>query len=1059
MQIWHSALLVAVFPVLVGGAPAPLSAQNVQYNRDVRPILADKCYQCHGPDAEARQAELRFDQREAFQQERDSGRIVVPGQPGDSLLWQRVGSSDPDHRMPPRDARKQLTQREIQTLKSWIEQGANWDRHWSFVRPQPVQPPRTASSAIAANAIDQFVLRRLAEREWTFSPPASDEVLIRRVTQDLTGLPPTIAEVDAFLRDRRPDRYERVVDRLLSSPRYGEHQSVAWLDAARYADTSGYQNDGPRVMWRWRDWVIDALNAGMPFDQFTIEQLAGDLLPDPSLEQMIATGFHRNHRGNSEGGIVPEEFAVEYVVDRVDTTGTVWLGLAIGCARCHSHKFDPITQEEYYRLFAFFNNVPENGRAIKEGNSPPFLRSPTRDQQNQFEQLTAALDRARQEFVVQSRRLMTQKQRWEQLVLAEDSDRDWAPREGLIRHWPLRSGLEKSAPTAASTSSESPAETVLVPDGLTPVFEPDDEGGIVLSGEGYLNAGDLGRFTYFDAFSVSAWIRPTDSLTGGIASRMSDDSYSDGWAFLLEDGQLHARFVRRFLDDALRVRTASKLKPGIWQHVVMIYDGSRVASGVKIYVNGQLQPQVVLLDGLNQSFENDEPLRIGSVGTQHQWQGALRDVRLYERPLKEDECRILATAESLRRIAALDAEQRSAGQRLKMKAAFLQATGDPALKRIQMRINELSQRLAALERAIPSTMVMLEMPEPRTTYVLQRGAYDRPGRPVKPGLPAALIADKQPVGGDRLALARWLVDPANPLTARVTVNREWQRFFGTGLVRTSEDFGTQGEHPSHPELLDWLALELVHREWDLKAIQRLIVTSATYRQTSAATPELIEADPDNRLLARGPRFRLSAEAIRDQALAASGLLHERIGGASVFPYQPDGLWKEIASTTSYETSQGLDLFRRSVYSYVKRTVSNPSMALFDAPSREACVVRRSRTNTPLQALTLLNEVTFVEAARKLAEQSLSQYGESDDQRLEFMFRRVLARRPTIAEIERLRESLGAYRQRFADQPELATRLIHIGESTVLTNDSPTELAAHTAIASVLLNLHETVTRH
>jgi mono/diheme cytochrome c family protein len=1042
----HSSSTVPLFLVLVAslspaGAAESLPA-TVEFNRDIRPILSDNCFQCHGPDKARRKASLRLDTATgAFADLGDGTHALVSGEPDKSELLRRVVTTDADERMPPAKSGRRLTDRQIQLLRRWIEQGAKWQAHWSL-RPLKRPPlPRLRNTAWPRNGLDSFVLERL-EREGLRPSAEADKItLLRRVMLDLTGLPPTPAEVDAFLKDTSPGAYEKVVDRILASPRYGERMAALWLNGARYADTNGYQNDGERQMWRWRDWVIEAFNRNVPFDQFTIEQLAGDMLPHATLDQRIASGFNRNHRGNAEGGIIPEEYAVEYVVDRVETTATVWLGLTVGCARCHDHKFDPIAQKEFYRLFAYFNNVPERGKAIKYGNSPPMIPAPTREQQQQLKELDTRLAAAERRFQEVQPRIATAQAEWEKAWKTEQPV-EGAIAEGLLVHYPLdgdsRAGNFKDG---------------------SPVYTPGRLGrGADFDGRRFLDAGDVAHFGYLDKFSCAAWICPREARGGTILSRMTDAPQAAGYSVRLEDGHLHVALAVRWLDDAIRVHTERRLVPGRWCHVVVTYDGSRVADGIKVYLDGRPEKLVVDLDDLNQDFRSKEPLRLGAGnGPDGRFHGLLDDVRIYRGALTEEDAGVLATADAIDDIIARPVGARTPLQVRKLRRYFLDHEAPLDLRQAREQFLRLRRQREKLIESFPTTMVMKEMPAPRDTFVLLRGEYDKHGEKVTPGVPASLPPLPEGVPNNRLSLARWLVDPANPLTARVTVNRYWQMLFGTGLVKTVEDFGSQGEWPSHPDLLDWLATEFVHTGWDIKATLRTIVTSATYRQSSRVTRELLRRDPENRLLARGPRFRLSAEMVRDQALFASGLLVEKVGGPSVKTYQPASLWKELANA-EYKPDTGENLYRRSLYTFWKRTVAPPDMIAFDAAGRETCIVRQTRTNTPLQALTLMNDVTYVEASRVLAQRVLAEGGATPEQCLTWMFRLLTARPPRPAELTVLCANLEQHRTRYRKDHQAALKLVGVGEAGRDEKLDVAELAAYTAVANLILNLDETITK-
>jgi mono/diheme cytochrome c family protein len=1039
-------LLLPLAALLAGRAgaagPEPLPAV-VEYNRDVRPILSDACYQCHGPDAGRRKAGLRLDTEAGARAELDDGkRALVPGEPTRSELIRRITSADPGGRMPPAKSGRRLGDRQVAILRRWVEQGARWQKHWSLLPPRRPDLPPVRDPAWVKNGIDAFVLARLEREGLRPSPEADRATLLRRVTLDLTGLPPTPEEADAFLADGSPGAYEKVVDRLLASPRYGERMAARWLDAARYADTNGYQSDGERFMWRWRDWVIDACNANKPFDAFTVEQLAGDLLPRPTLAQRIATGFNRNHRGNGEGGIIPEEYAVEYVVDRVDTTATVWLGLTVGCARCHDHKFDPITQKEFYSVFAYFNNVPERGKAVKYGNSPPVLKAPTPEQERRLADLDTRLHDAQAAFARLAPTLDAAQRAWEKAHPSLPPT-PWSPAHGLAAHFPLDG---RTPPPGAFR--DGPAVWVPGRKGQAADFD----------GRRFLDAGDVGNFGFYDKFSLAAWIYPRGPEGGVVLSRMVDEPQGEGYSLHLVNGRLQVNLVKRWLDDALRVETERALPAGAWQHILVSYDGSRVAAGVKVYVNARPEKLRVLLDDLNQSFQTKEPFRVGGgAGPGGRFRGAAQDVRVWKEVVSPESAEIIAVPEGIDEVLALRPEQRTAAQAAKLRAWFLESHAPEAVRRAAREVGELGRERERFYEAIPTTMVMEETARPRDAFVLKRGEYDKRGVRVAPGVPAALGALPAGVPNNRLGFARWLVSPDNPLTARVAVNCSWQMFFGTGLVKTVEDFGSQGEWPSHPELLDWLATEFVRSGWDVKGLQRLIVTSATYRQSSKATAELRQRDPENRLLARGPRVRLPAETIRDQALFAAGLLAERLGGPSVKPYQPAGLWNELADT-EYVPDHGEGLYRRSLYTFWKRTVAPPAMVTFDAPLRETCVVRETRTNTPLQALTLMNDVTFVEAARCLAQRVMRAGGPTPEAQITLAFRLAAGRRPRPTELQVLLDALAYHRSHYRQDRPAAVRLLGIGEAPRDPRLDPCELAATAAVCSLILNLDEVVTK-
>ncbi len=954
-------------------APLLVFCQEIEFNREVRPILSDKCFACHGPDAKNKNIALRLDVETNAKADLGGGRrAIVPGDATASELMKRVTADRPARRMPPASTGHVLTSAETDTLKRWIEQGAKWQPHWAFIPPK----------AVANATIDQFVLAKLQREGLRFSHEAAPEVLLRRVTLDLTGLPPTPAEIDAFLKDRS---YEKVVDRLLASPRYAERMAVRWLDAARYADTNGYQYDGERVMWRWRDWVIDAFRKNKPYDQFVVEQIAGDMLPNATLDQKIATGFNRNHRGNTEDGIIPEEYAVEYVADRVETTSTVFLGLTLGCARCHNHKYDPLPQKDFYSVFAYFNNLPENGRAMKYGNSPPLIAAPTQLQQ---EELLAIDNR----IAVERRKLLS--------ILAREPvnfpTAQWTPRSGLDTRWLARQPIEieKGAP-----------------------------------------------YDIRDPFTLA--VRVTGGNDGPLISKMVNDPKGKGFGIYARAGKLHLHITSNYADDAIRIDTKHVvLQPNAKHVVVATYDGTVAAAGVALYVDGKHVDVIVDRDTLYRPFVNaggvfKQPLRIGLGGGKDlSFKGVVEEALVYGRVLNSDEFKALNGSAEFARNEFLESDQGPAGR---------------AFRELETTLRKRDSLL----RSFATVMIMSEREGPRRdTFLLLRGAYDKPGEKVEPAVPESLPPLPAGAPNNRLGFAKWLVDPANPLTARVAVNRFWQMIFGVGIVKTVEDFGLQGDAPSHPEMLDTLAADFMRSGWDVRALLKQMVMSSAYKQTSSASAELIARDPDNRLLARGPRHRLNAEVIRDQALAVAGLLHEKLGGPSVKPYQPEGLWKDqIMQDMYYVQGKGEDLYRRGLYTFWKRTVAPPMMANFDAAGREACVVRDSRTNTPLQALNLMNDVTFLESARFIGQRMLLEGGED---RLGYGFRLITGRAPDPREREVLNSALGYHLDYFATHN--AEAYLKQGDSPRDISLKPADHAAYMAVASMLLNLDEAVTK-
>lgn len=1036
-------LAVHLLTASASGGDAP------SFNHDVRPILSETCFKCHGPDPSHRQADLRLDTeagvRAAFGDSLDS-----------SVAWERITSADPDMVMPPSDSHLELTDAQKATLRQWIAAGATWQQHWSFIPPERPDVPPVSRSGWVRNPVDAFVLARLEREGLAPSPPADPEVLLRRVHFDLTGLPPSIEEMDAFLADPSDAAFEAVVDRLLASDHYGERMALRWMDAARYGDTSVFHADGPRDMWPWRDWVISAYNANKPFDQFTVEQLAGDLLPDATTSQQVATGFLRNNATTDEGGLIEEEYRVEYAVDRVKTTSMVWLGLSMECAQCHSHKYDPISQEEYYQFYAYFNQAADPGRQTRNGNQAPVvdlhddqklreaetLREQVDEQKAALEQLEADAEPAYQAWLQEA---------------SSSPDPIPAPADALL-HATLD---ELEGASAADTADDDRLGTV---HGTAAWVDGRAGGGFRSDGANWIDFGDVAAFRRTDAFSYGCWIRPAGEAHGAPIARMKVADAYRGWDLHCSSGHVEVHIIHVWPNNAIKVRTKQKvLKPDAWQHIFVMYDGSGRASGVTIHVDGTKQEWNTEQDGLSGDIRTDAPLTVARRDGGSEFRGVIDDVRIFERKLSDFEIARLAGTDTVTPLLALPAAERTAEQQQALRDHFFAAVHEswPALA---AGIAGTEARIAELEQPVVDVMVMRDVDSWRPTFVLDRGNYASPrdDMPVSAGVPA-VFPPPQPSEepGNRLQLARWLVQDNHPLTARVAVNRHWAMLFGSGLVQTVGDFGSQGAVPSHPALLDWLAVDFREHGWDVKRLLKQLVMSSTYRQSSHVSPELLKRDPQNRLLARGARFRLSGEAIRDNALAASGLLVRDIGGPGVKPYQPPGLWNEVSLSgdVRFEQDHGDKLYRRSLYTYWKRSAPAPAMTIFDAPTREKCVLSRSRTNTPLQALVTMNDIQFMEAARCLAERCLPDSPDNARPAIQRAFRLATGCTPSERTLALLDQTWREERETFGADTERALQLISIGESPRDESLAPADHAAMTVVASIILNLDATVTRN
>ncbi len=1023
----------------------------VEYNRDIRPILFDNCFACHGPDSAARQADLRIDRREVAE---EMG-AIVPGEPDSSEMIRRILSEDEAERMPPPETKKSLTDAQKQLLVRWIREGAEYQPHWSLIPVVRPAVPKIGNAWWVRNPLDNFIAARLEGAGLNAAPEADRRTLARRVSLDLTGLPPSPELVDEFVNDASPDAYERLVDKLLASPKWGEHRARYWLDAARYADTHGIHFDNFREMWSYRDWVIKAFNQNMPFDQFTIENLAGDLLPGATLDQQVGSGFNRCNITTNEGGVIPEEYAVLYTRDRTETTSLVWMGLTAGCAVCHDHKFDPLSQREFYELAAFFNNTTQNPMDGNIKDTPPVVMVPQDADRPRWDELAGQIPASQQ--VLDARRGAARPEFDTWLTTAKpDAVSAQVPSSDLELHVPLDDGgpLIHYELRGQRAEAATPATVEWRPGQL-------GEHAAYLNQGAALEVKDAGNFKTEQAFSFAAWVKlPANDGSGAIFARMNEDQNYRGWDLWVEGRRIGTHIVSAWPRQALKVVTQEQLPADTWIHVAVVYDGSGRAAGAQVYVNGQPKPTNVQADTLRGKIDTSVPFKIGQRHKASPLSGAsIQDVRIYARRLEGSEVTSLANT-ALSAVVAAPPEKRSEAD-VNLLYTWWLTTLDEAYKKLQASHDLLTRAQNDIKARATIAHIMQEKGESAVAFILNRGEYDQRGDQVAADTPDMLPPFPEGAPRNRLGFAQWLLRPDHPLTARVTVNRFWTEIFGTGLVETAGDFGVSGELPSHPELLDWLAVEFRESGWDVKRMYKLIVTSAAYRQSAAVTPQKLEKDPDNRLLSRGPRFRMDAEMVRDYALAASGLLSEKIGGPSVRPYQPPGVWEAVAmigsNTRDYKPDSGESLYRRSLYTFWKRAAPPASMDVFNAPNREHCIIVRERTNTPLQALVTLNDPQFVEAARHLAQRAI-QAGHNEDERIRFLAQRLLARRLKPEELAIVRGSFEKFQQHYAAAEDGAKQLIDVGESAPDAAIPPADLAAWTMVANQLMNLDEALNK-
>jgi mono/diheme cytochrome c family protein len=1043
------------------------TANLVSFNQTIQPILSENCYACHGPDPGARKAGLRLDREEfAFVSHEKYGPAIIRGNPDKSPLVRRIESNDPKERMPPPEAHRTLKPEQVALLRRWVKEGAVYEAHWSFIAPQSPPIPETKNRQWPRNPVDSFILSRLEKEGLAPSEEADRPTLIRRVTYDLTGMPPSPQEVAAFVGDGSADAYEKVVDRLLASPRYGEHRAHYWLDVARYGDTHGVHLDNFRSIWPYRDYVIKSYNQNKPFNQFVQEQIAGDMMPAKNLDTIVASAFLRAGISSGEGGALIEELRVNNKRERAEAFGAAFLGLTTGCAVCHDHKFDPITRRDFYQMTAFFNNLTENPSNDDRADWPPFIRVPKENNRAAYEQILAK--RSELENQMGQRRAQARK-----LVTAwlQDPKLRAQPVSTASLQVRLRFDEQKdvtfvnSAPEAKGKTVAATESPVIWGEGtwLWPYMRMDTTTRLDLPDAGDVDADQ--------PFSVSLWLRPDlrplDSKdakqpSGVILARADAKEGSRGWQLRINQRKLAFTLTHAGPGNAATVETKEKvLIEGRWNHIVATYSGTARAAGMKLYVDGQPQELKIVQDKLDGSVRTSAPLTFGRIfpDVDPLRQSAFQDFRFYARELAPDEAARVPYEDYVSEIVQKPLASWSDDE-FKVVSDFYLAQRDELTRSLAAQIPALNSELDRLSKDGDISLVSEEGPGLAYADMLTRGVYNARTERVRPAVPHFLPPLPAGASPDRLGLAEWTVSPTNPLTARVTVNRMWQEIFGTGIVETTEDFGVMGARPSHPELLDWLAVDFRDSGWNVKRFYKQVVMSETYRQSARVTPQLAERDPKNRLLARGPRFRMDSEMVRDTALAASGLLVERLGGPSVKPYQPPGFWDgshDASNTRKYVQDHGDALYRRSLYTFWKRMATMPDMDTFDSPTRDAACTRRQRTDTPLQALVAMNEPLRLEASRKLAERVIHE-SLTLDARLDYLGQVLLARNWSAKEKTVLESTLTKFRETYSKDPAAAARLLNVGESKVDKTIPAPELACWMLVSSAALNLDAVVNK-
>ncbi len=1060
VAILTTVLLYACSPSLPEDVEAAYAAlpSRIDFNADVKPILSDKCFACHGPDKGSLKAGLRLDVPEAayaFMPETPGKRAIVPGNLAKSEVFHRILSDDPSYVMPEPESHLTLSAYEKAVLIKWMKEGAVYKQHWAFIKPEKPVVPKVNGHASAINAIDNFVLQKLEQKKWNLAPEADKEILLRRLSLDLTGLPPTPEELDAFLNDTSPQAYEKQVDRLMASPHYGEKMAVDWLDVARYADSHGYTVDRIRDMSPWRDWVIKAFNTNLPYSDFVTWQLAGDLLPNPTREQLIATAFNRNHQQNGEGGIVEEEFKVEYVSDRANTTAEAFMAMTASCAKCHDHKYDPISQKDYFQLYSFFNNVKEAGQISWDDAMPvPTLVLTTAEQDAVIAALTGKAAEKEKELAAITRSPDENFDRWLQSGAYKKIASRQYPKD-LAAHYPLKGNVRNTITGAEATLARESNG------GEKPVFTKTARGtSLLLDGDVWLDMKKTGMYNRTDPFSIGVWVNIPEELTNGVIFHRCNSTllYNyRGFCLNVKDDKLELKMAHTAPYNAIIEFTKDDVIKGEWIQLTLTYDGSGKASGLKVYMNGKEMETDIDQDNLYKDiilWVNPQSLQLGAWSRGKGLTGATaNDVVVFDRELTPLEIIQLYQPAAFNALAGKDLQQLSTEEKSLLREFYFSNIAAESRK-VREELKQIRSSLNDTTEKIPELMVMQETPEPIPAYLLDRGDYTSPTERVYPDVPASILPMPEDLPRNRLGLAQWLLHPDHPLTARVAVNRYWQLFFGKGLVRTAEDFGNQGEMPSHPELLDWLSVTFRENNWDVKALVKMMVMSATYRQTSIADPAIAEADPENILLSRATASRLTAEMIRDNALFASGLLNSTIGGKSAYPYQPEDLWRMNGS--KYRQDTGSLVYRRGMYTVWRRSIPNPTQATFDVGIRTSCIVRRQKTNTPLQALITLNDPTYVEAAKVLGEAMARM--KHTEKAITHTFRKLTGRMPGKEELHLLTELYQKEVKKFEAHPEKTKGWLGTGQYIVSEALPRHEVAAYSVVASTIINTDACITK-